>query len=336
MQPVLEIRDFSLAFDTFDGRYYAIDSANLTLRPGEALGLVGETGCGKSVVTRAAFGLVPSPPARITGGSVRLAGRELVGLSESELRQIRGTDVAMIFQDPMTYLNPVFKIGTQLVDAIRAQSRGRTSRADAKALSLEMLEKVHLPNPNRQFASYPHELSGGMRQRVLIAMALAARPKLLIADEPTTALDVTIQAQILDLMAELIDEMDLSIIMISHDLGVVAQVCSRVAVMYAGTIVEDAPTARIFDHAAHPYTRGLLAALPHPFRPADSLTGIPGALPDLLTPPPGCRFAARCPHAGPACAHPVPMTRIAEQHDVACTLHQPGGPEATHREVAHA
>ncbi|TYB85595.1 ABC transporter ATP-binding protein [Oceaniovalibus sp. ACAM 378] len=320
-EPLLDIRDFSLVFDTFDGTYHAIDRVNLSLQPGEALGLVGETGCGKSVLTRAAFGLVPTPPARITGGSVKLAGRELLGLSDRELRQVRGRQVAMIFQDPMTYLNPVFRIGTQLIDAIRAQSGGRIKRVEAKAIALDMLEKVQLPNPERQLAAYPHELSGGMRQRVLIAMALAAKPRLLIADEPTTALDVTIQAQILDLMAGLVDEMGLTMIMISHDLGVVAQVCSRVAVMYAGKVVEDAPIAQIFDAPAHPYTQGLLAALPHPFRRQDRLASIPGTLPDLLHPPSGCLFAARCAQAAPACGVPVPMRPVGEAHRVACTLY---------------
>ncbi|MGR3793322.1 ABC transporter ATP-binding protein [Vannielia sp. SX4] len=329
--PTLEIRDFSLVFDTFDGTYHAIDKVNLTLRPGEAMGLVGETGCGKSVLTRAAFGLVPTPPARITSGSVTLEGRELLGLSDRALRGVRGKDVAMIFQDPMTYLNPVFRIGTQLVDAIRAQSGGKASKAEARALALEMLEKVHLPNPERQFRSYPHELSGGMRQRVLIAMALAAKPKLLIADEPTTALDVTIQAQILDLMAELVDDMGLTMIMISHDLGVVAQVCSRVAVMYAGKIVEDAPIRQIFDAPSHPYTQGLLAALPHPFKPVDKLASIPGSLPDLLNPPEGCRFAARCAKAHAACAAPVDFRTVGPGHEVACTLYEP----TETKELAH-
>ncbi|MBU2961291.1 ABC transporter ATP-binding protein [Citreicella sp. C3M06] len=318
--PILDIRDFSLVFDTFDGAYHAIDKVDLSLAAGEAVALVGETGCGKSVLTRAAFGLVPSPPARITSGSVRLDGRELLGLSDRELRGVRGKDVAMIFQDPMTYLNPVFRIGTQLTDAIRAQSGGKVKRAEARDIALGMLEKVHLPNPERQFKAYPHELSGGMRQRILIAMALAAKPKLLIADEPTTALDVTIQAQILDLMAELVEDMGLTMIMISHDLGVVAQVCSRVAVMYAGKIVEDAPIGQIFDAPAHPYTKGLLDALPHPFKRVERLASIPGTLPDLLNPPKGCRFAQRCASAHAACDAPVGLRRVAPQHTVACTL----------------
>ena len=329
--PILKIRNFSLAFDTFDGAYHAIDDVNLSLAAGEAVGLVGETGCGKSVLTRAAFGLVPSPPSRITSGSVMLDGRELLGLSDRELRSVRGNEVAMIFQDPMTYLNPVFRIGTQLTDAIRAQSRGKIYRKEARDIALAMLEKVQLPNPDRQFAAYPHELSGGMRQRILIAMALAAKPKLLIADEPTTALDVTIQAQILDLMAELVEDMGLTMIMISHDLGVVAQVCSRVAVMYAGKIVEDAPIRRIFDSPAHPYTQGLLAALPHPFLRVDSLASIPGTLPDLLNPPVGCRFAERCPKAHAACQDTVTLCRVAPQHDVACSLFYPGRDEGQYR-----
>ncbi|MEY8827827.1 ABC transporter ATP-binding protein [Sedimentitalea sp. XS_ASV28] len=328
MDPLLDIQNLSLVFDTFDGTYHAIDDVSLSLKPGEALGLVGETGCGKSVLTRAAFGLVPSPPARITQGSVKLDGMELLGLSDRALRQVRGRQVAMIFQDPMTYLNPVFKVGTQLVDAIRAQHGGAIDRKAAREIALDMLEKVHLPNPSRQFESYPHELSGGMRQRILIAMALAARPKLLIADEPTTALDVTIQAQILDLMAELVDDMNLSMIMISHDLGVVAQVCSRVAVMYAGKIVEDAPIRDIFDSPLHPYTQGLLGALPHPFRPADDLESIPGNLPDLLDPPSGCRFAGRCTYRRPECAVPISLEHVEPGHSVACVL-RPGEAAAT-------
>ena len=322
-EPILSIRDLRLEFDTFDGIYKAIDGVSLNLAPGEALGLVGETGCGKSVLTRAAFGLVPKPPARITSGEVLFGGRDLLTLNERQLRAIRGTDVAMIFQDPMTYLNPVFKVGTQLVDAIVAQQRGGIGKKAARELALEMLDQVHLPNPQRQFESYPHELSGGMRQRVLIAMALAAKPKLLIADEPTTALDVTVQAQILDLIAELVDAMGLSVIMISHDLGVVAQVCRRVAVMYAGQIVEDAPAADIFDDPKHPYTQGLLKAIPHPFRAIEHLAGIPGSLPNLYTPPTGCRFEGRCPHAAPVCSEgKPPLTEVADSHRVACTLFQ--------------
>ncbi|WP_299730473.1 ABC transporter ATP-binding protein [uncultured Tateyamaria sp.] len=316
---VLSIKDLSLEFRTFDGVYKAIDRVSIELAQGEALGIVGETGCGKSVLTRAAFGLVPTPPARITGGTVSFLDRDILGLPQNELRAMRGRDVAMIFQDPMTFINPVFKIGTQLIDSIRAQRH--VGRREAREIALDMLDKVQLPNPARQMDSYPHQLSGGMRQRILIAMALAAEPKLLIADEPTTALDVTIQAQILDLIAALVEDMGISLIMISHDLGVVAQVCDRIAVMYAGQIVEDAPVSRIFDHPAHPYTKGLLAAVPHPFSPADTLSGIAGALPNLYEPPQGCRFAARCAHASAQCrAADIGFRHIASGHAVACTL----------------
>ncbi|MEP4196463.1 MAG: ABC transporter ATP-binding protein [Aliishimia sp.] len=323
MTPLLSIKDLALEFRTFDGDYKAIDGASLDLMPGEALGLVGETGCGKSVLTRAAFGLVPTPPANITAGSVTFQGREILGLPAKDLRGMRGRHVAMIFQDPMTFINPVFKVGTQLIDAIRAQRGGAMSRTQARDLALEMLDKVQLPNPVRQMDSYPHQLSGGMRQRILIAMALAAEPALLIADEPTTALDVTIQAQILDLIGQLVDDMGISLIMISHDLGVVAQICSRVMVMYAGQIVEDAPIERIFNEPAHPYTKGLLAAVPHPFHPVEELSGIPGTLPNLYNPPVGCRFAARCAHVSDACrTGPVPLRATADRHLVACTLYE--------------
>lgn len=322
---LLQIRDFSLEFDTFDGVYKAIDHVWLDVQPGETIGLVGETGCGKSVLTRSAFGLVPMPPARITSGEVLFNGRDLLQCSEKELRSIRGSEVAMIFQDPMTYLNPVIRIGTQLVDAIRAQRGGAISKSDARTIALEMLEKVHLPNPLQQFNAYPHELSGGMRQRILIAMALAATPKLLIADEPTTALDVTIQAQILDLIAELVDDLGIAVIMISHDLGVVAQVCERVAVMYAGQIVEDASADDIFSTPKHPYTQGLLNAIPHPLRPPEHLVGIPGNLPNLYEPPGGCRFQTRCKHVTEACKVGKPAFVQSSTHQkVACTLYSEG------------
>lgn len=320
-QPLLSINDLALEFRTFDGIYKAIDHVSLDLKAGEALGLVGETGCGKSVLTRAAFGLVPTPPAKITSGSVIFEGREILHLSPGEQRAMRGREVAMIFQDPMTFINPVFKIGTQLIDAICAQQRGKVTRRQAREIALTMLEKVQLPNPVRQLDAYPHQMSGGMRQRVLIAMALTAEPKLLIADEPTTALDVTIQAQILELIARLVEDMGISLVMISHDLGVVAQVCSRIAVMYAGQIVEDAPVSKIFDAPAHPYTKGLLASVPHPLHPADRLVGIPGSLPDLYKTIVGCRFASRCESAGPDCSvAKIEQVDLGAGHTVACTL----------------
>ena len=328
--PLLSMEDFRLEFDTFDGVYRAIDGVSFDLAAGESLGIVGETGCGKSVTAKSILGLVPAPPARVVSGRIRYAGEDLLAAGESRLRALRGVEIAMIFQDPMTYLNPVFTIGQQLVDVILAHQRVRPSsarlgRREAREHAIEMLRRVHLPNPERQMRAYPHQLSGGMRQRVLIAQALSGNPRLLIADEPTTALDVTIQAQILDLIAELMEDLDLSVIMISHDLGVVANLCRRVIVMYAGQVVEDASVSRLFSSPAHPYTRGLLRAVPHPGRKASALAGIPGTLPNLYDPPPGCRFQQRCVHAMPACADGTPLYALGPEQRVACLLHEPRG-----------
>ena len=328
--PLLSMEDFRLEFDTFDGVYRAIDGVSFDLAAGESLGIVGETGCGKSVTAKSILGLVPAPPARVVSGRIRYAGEDLLAAGEARLRALRGVEIAMIFQDPMTYLNPVFTVGQQLVDVILAHQRvrarsGRLGRREAREHAIEMLRRVHLPNPERQMRAYPHQLSGGMRQRVLIAQALSGNPRLLIADEPTTALDVTIQAQILDLIAELMEDLDLSVIMISHDLGVVANLCRRVIVMYAGQVVEDASVSRLFSSPAHPYTRGLLRAVPHPGRKASALAGIPGALPNLYDPPPGCRFQQRCDHAMPACAGGTPLYELGLEQRVACLLHEPRG-----------
>ena len=324
--PLLSVEDFRLEFDTFDGIYRAIDGVSFDLAAGESLGIVGETGCGKSVTAKSILGLVPAPPARIVSGRIRYDGEDLIAAGESRLRALRGVEIAMIFQDPMTYLNPVFTIGQQLVDVILAHQRvrpegERLGRREAREHAIDMLRRVHLPNPERQMEAHPHQLSGGMRQRVLIAQALSGNPRLLIADEPTTALDVTIQAQILDLIAELMEDLDLSVIMISHDLGVVASLCRRVLVMYAGQIVEDAAVARLFSAPGHPYTRGLLRAVPHPGRRASALSGIPGTLPNLYDPPPGCRFQHRCPHAMPACAEGVALREVGAGQRVACLVH---------------
>ncbi|SBV99080.1 D-ala-D-ala transporter subunit; ATP-binding component of ABC superfamily [uncultured Alphaproteobacteria bacterium] len=325
-QPLLSIRDFSLVFDTFDGTYHALDRVSFDVAPGEFLGVVGETGCGKSITVKSVLGLVPSPPARVVGGGIDFAGRDMLRLSAAEMRAVRGVEIAMIFQDPMTYLNPLFTIGRQMIDVIRAHQRvkprgERWGGARIREHAIEMLRKVRLPNPERQMDAYPHQLSGGMRQRVLIAMALSGKPRLLIADEPTTALDVTIQAQILDLIVDLVEEMGLSVILISHDLGVVAKVCDRVVVMYAGQVVEDAATAELFAHPRHPYTRGLLGAVPHPGKPPAALACIPGTLPDLTAPPAGCRFVARCPLALPSCAEtPPPLLPCGAVHRVACPV----------------
>ena len=328
--PLLAVEDLTVEFDTFDGVYKALDGVSFTLGRGESLGIVGETGCGKSVTAKSILGLVPSPPGRTRAGRILFDGDDLLEDGGARVRNIRGVDIAMIFQDPMTYLNPVFTVGQQLVDVIRAQQRlmpasERMSREGARALALEMLERVHLPNPERQFSAYPHQLSGGMRQRVLIAQALSGRPRILVADEPTTALDVTIQAQILTLIRELIASFQLSVILISHDLGVVATVCDRIVVMYAGQIVEDASVTEIFDNPQHPYTRGLLAAVPHPGRPVSSLSGISGTLPNLLDPPSGCRFRTRCERATEACGARPALEQLGNDHRVAC-WHRGAGP----------
>ena len=328
--PILSIQDLSLEFDTFDGVYKALDAVSIDLARGESLGIVGETGCGKSVTAKSILGLVPSPPGRIRGGRILFEGEDLLAAGEARVRDIRGIDISMIFQDPMTYLNPVFTVGQQLVDVIRAHQRlrpaaDRMNQKQAKAYAIEMLERVHLPNPALQFDNYPHQLSGGMRQRVLIAQALSGRPKILVADEPTTALDVTIQAQILDLIKELIDGFGLSVILITHDLGVVATICDRIVVMYAGQVVEDASVEDLFDNPRHPYTKGLLNAVPHPGAAASQLTGIAGSLPNLLDPPVGCRFQARCARATDACRVKPRLNKIGATHKVACWHHEAPG-----------
>ncbi|MFT6556349.1 ABC transporter ATP-binding protein [Sneathiella sp.] len=326
MDTILSIKDYSLNFKTFDGVYHALNNVNLSVKEGEALGIVGETGCGKSVTVRNILGLLPSPPAEVVSGEILYADRDLLTLSKKEMQSIRGVEIAMIFQDPMTYLNPVFSIGSQMMDVIMAHQKflprtQRKNKKEARLHAIEMLHKVHLPNPEKQLSRYPHELSGGMRQRVLIAMALSGNPKLLIADEPTTALDVTIQAQILDLIAELVAQMGLSVIIITHDLGVVAKICDKVAVMYAGEVVEYGTIKDVFGKPQHPYTDGLLKSIPHPERPPEDLSGIPGYLPNLLNPPAGCRFFERCSRANEQCNNPPPLKRFnAGHHEVLCHL----------------
>ena len=328
--PLLDVRQYSLSIHTFDGELKVLDRIDLSVAPGEAVGIVGETGCGKSITVKSVFGLVPSPPARVGGGSVAFDGRDITAANETVIRRIRGQEVAMIFQDPMTYLNPLFTVGRQLTDVIRAKQRlkrkePRLAGPAVRARALELLRLVHLPEPERQLEAYPHQLSGGMRQRALIAMALAGTPKLLVADEPTTALDVTIQAQILDLVKGLVEQLGMAVIIISHDLGVVAAVCRRIVVMYAGTIVEDATTADLFNTPKHPYTQGLLAAIPRLDGQARSLAAIPGSIPNLIDPPAGCRFHPRCPSAGSRCRRDRPRARdVAGGHLVACHLFDGG------------
>ncbi len=324
---LLEVVDYSLAFDGFEGTHQVLDAIDLVVDAGETVGLVGETGCGKSVLAKSLLKLNDMPPARILSGSIRFDDRDLLGLDETALRAIRGGGIAMIFQDPMTFLNPVFSIGDQMAEVIRARDRadGRRRRArDVRAHAAELLAAVRLPDATALLERYPHELSGGMRQRILIAMALAGHARLLVADEPTTALDVTIQSQVLALLADLVAAQGLTLLLISHDLGVIGALCRRIVVMYAGTIVEDAPAAQLFERPLHPYTQGLLAAVPDIGRPERRLTGIPGSIPNLLTPPAGCRFQPRCPIAVERCRHERPILRRGRTGQrVACHLAEP-------------
>ena len=306
---VLEVDQLKTYFYTRDGIVRAVDGVSFCVAPGETLGVVGESGCGKSVTSLSILRLIASPPGRIVAGRVLFEGRDLLGLTEGEMRAVRGDAISMIFQEPMTSLNPALTVGWQIAESL-ALHRG-LSRDDAMARAVEMLRKVRMPEPNRRVRQYPHELSGGMRQRVMIAMALACGPKLLIADEPTTALDVTIQAQILELMRLLAAETGAAIILITHDLGVVAEMAQRVVVMYAGRKVEEAPVDELFARPRHPYTRGLLGSMPHlgsSVRGADGkrLVEIPGMVPSLKEEQPGCLFAPRCPNALARCAQEVP------------------------------
>jgi len=310
---LVEIIDFRLAFDTFDGTAQVLDGIDLALDAGGTLGIVGETGCGKSVLARSLLALNPSPPARIVSGEIRFRGEDILRLPERGMRKLRGRAISMVFQDPASYLNPLLSVGTQMEDAIRGQDSAAGTRARprsaARALAAELLAAVGLPEPARLLDSHPHQLSGGMRQRVLIAMALAGEPALLVADEPTTALDVTVQAQVLALIARLVADRGLALMLISHDLGVIAASCARVAVMYAGTVVEEAPTAELLARPLHPYARGLVAAVPDLDRPERRPQGIPGSIPGLVSPPTGCRFHPRCPVATDRCRAEKPLPR---------------------------
>ena len=299
-EPVLSVEDLVIDFATERGTIRAVDGVSFALRPGETLGIVGESGCGKSVTAQAILGLIPSPPGRIHQGRIRFHGQDLVGLSERRLRQVRGGEIAMIFQEPMTALNPVYTVGRQLIDVIH-RHRGLGERA-ARELAAHMLDKVGIPKPITRLAEHPHRLSGGMRQRVMIAMALACDPKILIADEPTTALDVTTQAQVLEQIVALQQELGMAVILITHDLGVVAETCDRALVMYCGEVIEQAPVEPLFDRPRHPYTAGLLRSIPRiSTQRRDRLEAIPGMVPDLHHLPPGCRFADRCERAQPRC-----------------------------------
>jgi oligopeptide/dipeptide ABC transporter ATP-binding protein len=316
-EPLLAIEDLRVVFGPEGREQVAVDGVSLALAPGEVLGVVGESGCGKSLTALSVLKLVPNPPGRIAGGRSLLRGRDLVAADERTMNRIRGKEVAMIFQEPMTALNPVFRIGDQIGETLRVHEGMDRARAQARAL--ELLERVGIGNARQRLGQYPHELSGGMRQRVMIAIALACRPRLLIADEPTTALDVTIQAQILRLLRDLQRELGMAVMLITHDLGVVAQVVNRVVVMYAGRIVEQGPVAQVFERPSHPYTRLLLRSIPSLEQSQRRLQAIPGMVPSLTAMPAGCRFHPRCPDARPACRERVPaMVPVSPGHGAAC------------------
>jgi len=314
--PLLEIRGLSTQFHLPGGVLRAVEGIDLSLEPGETLALVGESGCGKSITAASIMRLVP-PPGRIVSGQVLFKGVDLLGLSEEEMRAIRGNQIAMVFQDPMTSLNPVFTVGNQVAEGLRIH-RG-LSRDQAETEAVEILSLVGIPAPRERLRDYPHQLSGGMRQRVMIAMALSCRPELVIADEPTTALDVTIQAQILELLDRLKEETRMGLILITHNLGIVAERAHRTAIMYAGQIVEMAQTGELFANPRHPYTRGLLASLPENARPGERLATIAGSVPDLKVELAGCPFRERCPICDQACAtHKPGMNEAGKGHAVRC------------------
>jgi peptide/nickel transport system ATP-binding protein len=291
MSAILEVKDLAVSVQSGNKTINLVKDIHFTVNKGETIGIVGESGCGKSITSLSLIGLLP-PNASVSNGSIRLAEKDLTKLSKKEMRKVRGKDISMIFQEPMTSLNPVYTVGAQIVEMIRAHSD--FSKAEAKKQAITLLELVGIPRPSEIIDEYPHQLSGGMRQRVMIAMAMSCNPKLLIADEPTTALDVTIQAQILELMKDLQKKRDMSIIMITHDLGVVAEVCDRVVVMYAGQVVEEADVFEVFENPQHPYTKGLLASMPNMEETVEFLKSIPGTVPTPDNMPKGCRFADRC------------------------------------------
>ena len=320
----LSVRNLTTSFFTDEGQIKAVDNVTFSLNKGEALAIVGESGCGKSVTAMSLMRLVATP-GRITGGEIWFRGTNLVELPESEMRKFRGNDIAMVFQEPMTSLNPVFKIGAQIAEAIRIHRK--VGKKEAWKQAGEMLDLVSIPDPIKRLDDYPHQLSGGMRQRVMIAMALSCDPELLIADEPTTALDVTIQAQIMELLARLQKQLGLAVLLITHDLGVVAEFCERVIVMYTGRIVEEAPVHDLFSGSNHPYTRGLLRSLPNPERDLTAagprrLETIEGMVPDIRNLPQGCKFNTRCPDVMEICYGNEPgRMMVGEDHDARCYLY---------------
>lgn len=320
---ILDVQDLRVSFNVRGGEVQAVRGVSFHVNKGEAVAIVGESGCGKSVTAQTIMRLIPSPPSMIKGGSIRFMGQDLLKKTEQEMQSIRGKDIGMIFQDPMTSLNPTMTVGKQITEGL-IKHQGMSKEA-AKRRGIEMLSLVGIPNPESRFNQYPHEFSGGMRQRVMIAIALACNPALLIADEPTTALDVTIQAQILRLMKDLQQNLGTSIILITHDLGVVADVCDRVIVMYAGKVVETGTKWEIFKNPKHPYTKGLLRSVPRLDQPKDEpLVPIFGTPPDLIKPPAGCGFCARCSDAMEICLTSDPeITKISDTHSTRCWLTHP-------------
>jgi peptide/nickel transport system ATP-binding protein/oligopeptide transport system ATP-binding protein len=316
-QYLLEIKHLRCSFRTDDGVARAVEDVSLAIRPGETLGIVGESGCGKTVTALAILRLIQDPPGRIDDGEILFKGSDLLKLSEREMRGIRGNEISMIFQEPMTSLNPVFTCGYQIREAVTLHQK--VNKREAKARTIEMLQLVGIPDPVACERSYPHQLSGGMRQRVMIAMALSCHPSLLIADEPTTALDVTIQAQILELLQSLQERLGMAIMMITHDLGVIAETCRRVVVMYAGQVVESADVGSVFHDPRHPYTIGLQESIPRPSQKGRRLKVIAGRVPDPYEYATGCRFAERCPFAEERCrANPVEIREVTPGHETRC------------------
>jgi len=321
-ETLLDIRGLKTWFKTDDGLVRAVDGVDLHIDRGETLGVVGESGCGKTVTARSVLKLIDMPPGRFEDGQILWQGRDLIPLSAEEMDKIRAREIAIIFQEPMTSLNPVYTVGDQIAEVLRQHQK--LSRRQALEGAAEMLRLVNIPNPQKRVHDYPHQFSGGMRQRVMIAMAMSCRPKLLIADEPTTALDVTIQAQILELMQEMKEKLGMSIMLITHAMGVVAETCQRVVVMYAGKVVEEAPVEALFGNPRHPYTQGLIRSIPRVDRAAEKkqrLEAIPGTVPSLLNPPPGCRFASRCRFVTDACTQAMPpLKEVGPGHFVRCVL----------------
>ncbi|WP_257349151.1 ABC transporter ATP-binding protein [Pseudalkalibacillus decolorationis] len=334
MEKILELKNLHVSFDTHGGEVEAVRGVSLDLKKGETLAIVGESGSGKSVTSKSIMRLIPNPPGRIKEGEILFAGKDLAKLNERQMQQIRGSEISMIFQDPMTSLNPTMTIGKQIMEGLVIHQS--MSKTQARDRAIELLKLVGIPNAEARVKQYPHQFSGGMRQRVVIAIALACNPKILIADEPTTALDVTIQAQILDLMRDLQDKTGTAIILITHDLGVVANSAQRVAVMYGGQIVETGTVDEVFYKPEHPYTWGLLASMPKIGSSGeDELIAIPGSPPDLSDPPKGCPFAARCPHVMKVCEDHMPeYTELSGTQKTACWLLDERAPKVEKPEAA--